>query len=88
VLDIGGATGAHSFWLAQNGSRRLWLITMNDNAGALRFYQRRGFDMVASHRDALELSRRMKPPVPATGANGIPIRREIELERRLTEEEQ
>jgi len=32
--------------------RRLWLITTNDNLGALAFYQRRGFTLAALHRDA------------------------------------
>jgi ribosomal protein S18 acetylase RimI-like enzyme len=29
------------------GCCRLWLITTNDNLRALRFYQRRGFELVA-----------------------------------------
>ena len=32
------------------GCRRVWLITTNDNLRALRFYQRRGFRLVASTR--------------------------------------
>ena len=32
------------------GCRRLWLVTTNDNLDALRFYQRRGFSLVAVHR--------------------------------------
>ncbi|MBN1341167.1 MAG: GNAT family N-acetyltransferase, partial [Phycisphaerae bacterium] len=32
------------------GCRRLWLITTNDNLRALRFYQKRGFVLVAVHR--------------------------------------
>jgi hypothetical protein len=35
------------------------------------------------HRDALEVSRRLKPEIPVTGEDGIPLRDEIELELRL-----
>jgi GNAT superfamily N-acetyltransferase len=62
---------------------RLWLITTNDNLAALRFYQKRGFHLVAVHRDALDESRRLKPQIPLIGMEGIPLRDEIELELRL-----
>lgn len=62
------------------GCRRVWLITTNDNLDALRFYQRRGFALVAVHRDAVTEARRRKPQIPLTGRHGIPIRDEIELE--------
>ena len=62
---------------------RLWLITTNDNVKALRFYQRRGFTLVAVYRNALEESRRLKPEIPLVGIHGIPLRDEIELELRL-----
>ena len=65
------------------GCRRLWLITTNDNVDALRFYQRRGFELVAVHRDFREVARRLKPSIPLIGEYGIPIRDEIELEMRL-----
>jgi GNAT superfamily N-acetyltransferase len=63
---------------------RVWLITTNDNVRALRFYQRRGFDLVAVNRDAVTRARREKPQIPETGQEGIPLRHEVELERRLT----
>ncbi len=59
---------------------RLWLITTNDNIDALRFYQKRGFCLVAVHRNAIDHSRRLKPEIPSTGNYGIPLRDEIELE--------
>ena len=62
------------------GCRRLWLITTNDNLDALRFYQRRAFELVAVHRDLREVARRLKPSIPLVGSYGIPIRDEIELE--------
>lgn len=61
------------------GSRRLWLVTTNDNLDALRFYQRRGFVLTAMHANAIEQSRRIKPQIPRVGCFGIPIRDEIEL---------
>lgn len=60
--------------------KRLWLITTNDNLSALRFYQKRGFCLVAVHPNALEQSRRLKPEIPLVGKDGIPLRDEIELE--------
>ena len=63
-----------------SGCRRLWLVTTNDNLNALRFYQKRGFVLVAVHRNALEVSRKLKPEIPLVGMDGIPLRDEIELE--------
>lgn len=60
--------------------RRLWLITTNDNMKAVRFYQKKGFELVAVHRNALEESRRMKPEIPLIGMDDIALRDEIELE--------
>ncbi len=65
------------------GCRRLWLITTNDNTAALRFYQRCGMTLAALRRDAIAESRRLKPEIPETGLDGIPIRHELELELRL-----
>ena len=62
------------------GCKRLWLITTNDNTAALRFWQKRGFLLVAVHRNAMEESRRLKPEIPLIGNDSIPLRDEIELE--------
>ena len=71
------------------GSTRLWLITTNDNVDALRFYQRRGFRLVAIDRDAVERSRAtLKPGIPRTGLHGIPIRDELTLERPIARDGQ
>ena len=67
----------------KTGCRRLWLITTNDNTAALRFWQKRGFKLVAEYPDSIEQSRRLNPEIPLTGNDGIPIRDEIELERIL-----
>lgn len=63
--------------------RRLWLITTNDNADAIRFYQRRGYRLAAVHRDAIDAARRIKPSIPEVGNYGIPIRDELEFEKAL-----
>jgi len=60
--------------------RRIFLITTNDNLNALGFYQKRGFELVAVYRGAVNESRKIKPGIPLIGANNIPLRDEIELE--------
>jgi ribosomal protein S18 acetylase RimI-like enzyme len=66
------------------GCTRLWLITTNDNLHALGFYQRRGLRLVAVRPGAVDEARRsLKPEIPVTGDEGIPIRDELELELRL-----
>ncbi len=65
------------------GCRRIVLITTNDNIEALYFYQRRGFDLAHIYRNALDVSRRLKPEIPTTGEHGIPLRHEIEFEMAL-----
>ena len=69
----------------ESGCKRLWLITTNDNINALRFYQKRDFVLVAVHRNALELSRKLKPEIPMIGNDGIPLRDEVELEMILND---
>lgn len=64
-------------------ARRAWLITSNDNIRAIRFYQKRGWNMVAVHRDAITEARRLKPVIPLVGDHDIPLRHEIEFEFRL-----
>ena len=68
----------------QNGCRRLCLTTTNDNLHALRFYQRRGFQLAALRPNAVKFSRQYKPTIPLLGFDDIPIRDEIELEIILT----
>ena len=62
---------------------RLWLVITNDNLPVLRFLQKRDFELVKIHRNAIEEARRLKPQIPITGQQGIPIRDEIELELML-----
>jgi len=70
-------------WAKESGIKRLWLVTTNDNLAALKFWQKRGYELVTIHRNAIAEARRIKPQIPITGLEGIPIRDEIELEKRL-----
>jgi len=65
------------------GCKRMWLVTTNDNTHALRFYQKRGFVISGIRINALESARRLKPVIPMTGFDGIPLRDEIELQMLL-----
>lgn len=63
---------------------RMWLITTNDNISAQEFYQKRGFRIVAVHKNTIDKARKLRPEIPEKGINGIPIRDEIEMEILLT----
>ncbi len=67
----------------KKGCKRLWLITTNDNTIAIRFFQKRGFDMCGFFRDAVADARILKPEIPERGCDGIAIRHELEFERML-----
>ena len=60
--------------------QKIVLITTNDNINAIKFYQKRGFDMVRLFHNALDVSRKLKPEIPLIGENSIPLRHEIEFE--------
>lgn len=61
------------------------LITTNDNINALRFYQKRGFDMIHLYHNALDVSRKLKSSIPMFGDFNIPLKHEIEFEMNLLE---
>jgi ribosomal protein S18 acetylase RimI-like enzyme len=68
----------------RRGCTRLWCTTTNDNLDALRFYQRRGFRLLALRPGAVDRARRaVKPQITAVGAYGIPLRDEIDVQRPL-----
>jgi len=71
---------AVKFRAMDEGCRRLWLITTNDNTHALRYYQKRGFRLKALYRDSITQARLLKPLIPLTGNDSIPIVDEIECE--------
>ena len=63
-----------------NQCRSVHLTTTNDNLRALGFYQKHGFRLSALRPGALDETRKLKPDIPLTGENGIPIRDELDLE--------
>jgi ribosomal protein S18 acetylase RimI-like enzyme len=63
-----------------NNCSRIWLITTNDNLKAIRYYQKRGFEWIEFHKNAVIESRRIKPEIPKLGFDEIPIKHEIEFE--------
>jgi ribosomal protein S18 acetylase RimI-like enzyme len=62
------------------GFARVWLITTNDNVVARRFYEARGFRLVAVHEGAVDRSRELKPEIPEVSEDGTPIRDEVVYE--------
>lgn len=70
--------------IARNSNcTRVFLITTNDNIDAIRFYQKRKFDMVAVHRNAVTEARKLKPQIPQYGFYDIEIKHEVEFEYTL-----
>ncbi|MCZ8184463.1 MAG: GNAT family N-acetyltransferase [Beijerinckiaceae bacterium] len=67
----------------QLGATRMILATTNNNLGAFRFFQKRGYHLVALHRDAVAGIRREKPSIPMVDPDGLPIRDLIDLEKTL-----
>lgn len=63
---------------------KIKLVTTNDNLNAIRFYQKRGFDMVRIYHNAVDAARKLKPSIPILGDFGIPIKHEIEFEMDLS----
>ena len=62
------------------GALRVWVVTTNDNLGALAFYQRCGFRLSALRPGAVDEARAtLKPEIPPTGQDDVPIRDELEL---------
>ena len=69
---------------AEQGAIGCLVDTTNDNVDALRFYQRRGYQIVAVRPGAVDEARRtLKPTIPEVGRSGIPMRDELTLEKRL-----
>ncbi|HXQ74926.1 MAG TPA: GNAT family N-acetyltransferase [Acidimicrobiales bacterium] len=64
----------------RTATRRLWLVTTNDNIRAIRFHQRWGMDLAAFVRHGVAASRKVKPSIPMVGDEGIPVRHELEFE--------
>jgi ribosomal protein S18 acetylase RimI-like enzyme len=67
----------------QHGCATIRLITTNDNLHALRFYQKRGYQIVKVFPNAVEKARQIKPSIPLVSSDGIPIRDELMLVKQL-----
>ncbi len=65
----------------EQGVKRIWLITTNDNFEAAAFYIMNGYRLVNVHKNALDLSRQLKPQIPTIGKYGIPMQDEWEFEK-------
>jgi septum formation protein len=65
---------------ARRAGQRVWLGTGNDNVQAIGFYQRRGMDLVALHRNFADEVRRVKPSLRENPCGEITFRHAIELE--------
>jgi ribosomal protein S18 acetylase RimI-like enzyme len=63
--------------------KRIWLVTTNSNINAIKFYQKRGFNISNIYINAMEEARKIKPEIPKIAENGIEIRDEIEFEIKL-----
>lgn len=63
----------------EQSCKRVWLITTNDDINAIRFYQKKGFNLVAAYINAMEVSRNIKPSIPMIGMDDIPIKHELEF---------
>jgi len=68
------------------GCTTLWLVLTNDNLRALRFCQKRGFQLAALYPGSLEEARKLKPDIPLFGQDGIPRRDELALQLSLRDE--
>jgi ribosomal protein S18 acetylase RimI-like enzyme len=64
---------------------RVVLVTTNDNASAQRFYEHRGFRLLAVHRGAVDEARKLKPEIPLVGEHSVEIHDELEYELRLAQ---
>ncbi len=81
---IGSALFARATDVARAaGAQRLWLITTNDNLGAISFYESMGMHVIAVHKGAVDRARAIKQTIPVVAENGIELHDEIELEIQL-----
>jgi GNAT superfamily N-acetyltransferase len=69
--------------LLRRGVKQVRIVTTNDNLRAVAFYVRHGYRMTRIDLDGMERVRKLKPNVPRTGIDGLPLRDMIELEKEL-----
>src|SRR5574341_1599654 len=70
--------------LRERGVRTLVVVTTNDNLRAQVFYMRRGYRLTRLDVGGMDRVRALKPTVPATGHEGIPLRDMWEFRKQLT----
>jgi GNAT superfamily N-acetyltransferase len=71
---IGGRLlGAAERELRSRGVHRIVVTTTNDNLRAQAFYARHGYRLARIERDGMERVRALKPDVPQTGYEGLPL---------------
>lgn len=66
-----------------SGCSRVWLVTTNNNIGAIAFYERFGMKLCAVHRGAVSQARALKSSIPLLDGHGVPINDELEFELAL-----
>lgn len=69
--------------LLKRGGRHLMIVTTNDNLRAIGFYVRHGYRITKLDLDGVERVRKLKPDVPRTGHDGLPLRDMLELSKDL-----
>ncbi|GAB4305491.1 MAG: GNAT family N-acetyltransferase [Myxococcota bacterium] len=67
--------------IKSKGIKRIRIFTTNDNYRALTLYLRNSYRLVRVHLDEMERVRAIKPCIPPTSEEGIPIRDLLELEK-------
>lgn len=72
-------------YLKQKGIKKVWLITTNDNLEAASFYINNGYRLIKVHKDALNVSRKLKPQIPLLGKHNIPLTDGWEFEKYLSD---
>lgn len=70
----------------EKDTSRVKVTTTNDNLNAVNFYQKRGYQIIEVLPNAVDQARKVKPEIPLTADNGIPIRDEIVLQKCLSED--
>ncbi|WP_416353328.1 GNAT family N-acetyltransferase [Agrilactobacillus fermenti] len=70
-------------YVKNQGAKIITLVTTNDNLTALKFYQKRGYRIVAIFPDAVDRARQTKPEIPLKSDAGIPIHDELKLVKTL-----
>jgi GNAT superfamily N-acetyltransferase len=70
--------------LRQRGVRTVAVVTTSDNLRAQALYLRRGYRLIRLDLDGMERVRALKPGVPETGHEGLPLRDMWELRKELS----